>query len=161
MYRVGLGFDVHKTSEKKRLFIGGVRIPSKFGLVGHSDADVLIHSICDAILGALALGDIGDHFSDKDQKNKNKKSTIFLKKIMSLMKKEGYKIVNVDSTVICEKPRISKYKMKIKDTLSPILKINNKDLSIKATTFEGLGPIGNNEGIACKTIVMLEKIKKK
>tara|TARA_B100000579_G_scaffold438051_1_gene471542 strand:- start:62169 stop:62654 length:486 start_codon:yes stop_codon:yes gene_type:complete len=161
MYRVGLGFDVHKTSEKKRLFIGGVRIPSKFGLVGHSDADVLIHSICDAILGALALGDIGDHFSDKDQKNKNKKSTIFLKKIMSLMKKEGYKIVNVDSTVICEKPRISKYKMKMKDTLSPILKINNKDLSIKATTFEGLGPIGNNEGIACKTIVMLEKIKKK
>tara|TARA_Y100001970_G_scaffold147328_1_gene180876 strand:+ start:20484 stop:20969 length:486 start_codon:yes stop_codon:yes gene_type:complete len=161
MYRVGLGFDVHKTSEKKRLFIGGVRIPSKLGLVGHSDADVLIHSICDAILGALALGDIGDHFSDKDQKNKNKKSTIFLKKIMSLMKKEGYKIVNVDSTVICEKPRISKYKMKMKDTLSPILKINNKDLSIKATTFEGLGPIGNNEGIACKTIVMLEKIKKK
>ena len=77
------------------------------------------------------------------------------------MKKEGYKIVNVDSTGICEKPRISKYKMKIKDTLSPILKINNKDLSIKATTFEGLGPIGNNEGIACKTIVMLEKIKKK
>ena len=161
MYRVGLGFDVHKTSEKKRLFIGGVRIPSKLGLVGHSDADVLIHSICDAILGALALGDIGDHFSDKDQKNKNKKSTIFLKKIMSLIKKEGYKIVNVDSTVICEKPRISKYKMKMKDTLSPILKINNKDLSIKATTFEGLGPIGNNEGIACKTIVMLEKIKKK
>ena len=137
-----------------------MKIPSSFGLVGHSDADVLIHSICDAILGALNLGDIGDHFSDNDEKNKNKKSTIFLRKIVSLMKKNGYQIVNIDSTIICEKPKLAKYKRKMKDVLSPILKIDIKNLSIKATTFEGLGPIGKNEGIACKTIIMLELIKK-
>ena len=159
MYRIGLGFDIHKTSEKRELFIGGIKIPSKFGLLGHSDADVLIHSICDAILGALALGDIGEHFSDKDPKNKNKKSSFFLKKIIKLLKDRNFKIVNIDSTIICEKPKMLKYKRKIKQSLASIMKMNIDDISVKATTFEKLGPIGNNEGIACKTIVLLEKKK--
>ena len=158
MYRIGLGFDVHKTSENRKLFIGGIKIPSKFGLLGHSDADVLIHSICDAILGALALGDIGEHFSDKDPKNKNKKSSFFLKKIIKILKDKNFEIVNIDSTIICEKPKMLKYKRKIKQSLASIMKINIDNISVKATTFEKLGPIGNNEGIACKTIVLLEKI---
>lgn len=159
MYRIGLGFDIHKTSEERELFIGGIKIPSKFGLLGHSDADVLIHSICDAILGALALGDIGEHFSDKDPKNKNKKSSFFLKKIIKLLKDKDFKIVNIDSTIICEKPKMLKYKRKIKQSLASIMKMNIDDISVKATTFEKLGPIGNNEGIACKTIALLEKKK--
>ena len=159
MYRIGLGFDIHKTSKKRELFIGGIKIPSKFGLLGHSDADVLIHSICDAILGALALGDIGEHFSDKDPKNKNKKSSFFLKKIIKLLKDRNFKIVNIDSTIICEKPKMLKYKRKIKQSLASIMKMNIDDISVKATTFEKLGPIGNNEGIACKTIALLEKKK--
>ena len=158
MYRIGLGFDVHKTSENRKLFIGGIKIPSKFGLLGHSDADVLIHSICDPILGALALGDIGEHFSDKDPKNKNKKSSFFLKKIIKILKDKNFEIVNIDSTIICEKPKMLKYKRKIKQSLASIMKINIDNISVKATTFEKLGPIGNNEGIACKTIVLLEKM---
>lgn len=159
MYRIGLGFDIHKTSEERELFIGGIKIPSKFGLLGHSDADVLIHSICDAILGALALGDIGEHFSDKDPKNKNKRSSFFLKKIIKLLKDRNFRIVNIDSTIICEKPKMLKYKRKIKQSLASIMKMNIDDISVKATTFEKLGPIGNNEGIACKTIALLEKKK--
>ena len=159
MYRIGLGFDVHKTSENRKLFIGGIKIPSKFGLLGHSDADVLIHSICDAILGALALGDIGEHFSDKDPKNKNKKSSFFLKKIIKMLRDRDFKIVNIDSTIICEKPKMLKYKRKIKQSLASIMKMDVDDISVKATTFEKLGPIGNNEGIACKTIALLEKKK--
>jgi len=160
MFRIGLGFDIHRTSENRKLFIGGVNIPSKFGLLGHSDADLLIHSICDAILGALGLGDIGDHFSNKDPKNKNKKSSFFLKKVLKLLKLEGYEIVNLDSTIICEKPKLSGYKSKIKNSLSGLLKISVKNISVKATTFEGLGPIGNNEGIACKTVILLRKTTK-
>jgi 2-C-methyl-D-erythritol 2,4-cyclodiphosphate synthase len=157
MYRIGLGFDIHKTIEKRKLYIGGVNIPSKLGLDGHSDADLLIHTICDAILGALALGDIGDHFSNKDPKNRNKRSSFFLRKILKLLKEESYQITNIDSTIICEKPNLAKYKKKIRESLASVLKINTKKISIKATTFEGLGPIGKNEAIACKTIILLEK----
>ena len=160
MFRIGLGFDIHRTSEKRKLFIGGVNIPSKFGLLGHSDADLLIHSICDAILGALSLGDIGDHFSNKDPKNKNKKSSFFLKRVLKLLRLEGYEIVNLDSTIICEKPKLSRYQSKIRNSLSALLKISVKNISVKATTFEGLGPIGNNEGIACKTVILLRKTTK-
>ena len=160
MYRIGLGFDIHRTKERRKLYIGGINIPSKLGLDGHSDADLLIHTICDAILGALALGDIGEHFSNKEQKNKNKRSTYFLKKILKLLDKESYGIVNIDSTIICEKPNLSRYKNKIRKSLSSIIRINMKNISIKATTSEGLGPIGKNEAIACKTIVLLQKIEK-
>ena len=105
MYRIGLGYDIHRLVKNRKLFIGGVQIPSSLGLDGHSDADLLIHSICDSILGALAKGDIGTHFSNTDPKYKNRKSSYFLKRILEIMKKEGYKIENIDSVLICQKPK--------------------------------------------------------
>ncbi len=155
MYRIGLGYDIHRLVKNRKLFIGGVLIPSIYGLDGHSDADVLIHSICDSILGALGMGDIGTHFSNKDPKYKNKKSTYFLNKVVRMMRQEGYRIVNIDSTLICEKPKLSRYRKKITTSLEKKLKIPKGCMSIKATTSEGLGAIGEGMGIACKTIVLI------
>ena len=157
MYRVGLGYDIHRKEKSRKLFLGGLLISKNNGLVGHSDADVLIHSICDAILGALNEGDIGEHFSDKDPKNKNKKSSIFLKKIMKILKDNNYEVCNIDSTVICEKPNLKAYKKKIQNSLSLIMKINPNKISIKATTHEKLGEIGNDKAIASKSIVLIQK----
>ena len=155
MYRIGLGYDIHRLVKNRKLFIGGVLIPSIYGLDGHSDADVLIHSICDSILGALGMGDIGTHFSNKDPKYKNKKSTYFLNKVVRMMRQEGYRIVNIDSTLICEKPKLSRHRKKITTSLEKKLKIPKGCMSIKATTSEGLGAIGEGMGIACKTIVLI------
>ena len=155
MYRIGLGYDIHRLVKNRKLFIGGVLIPSIYGLDGHSDADVLIHSICDSILGALGMGDIGTHFSNKDPKYKNKKSTYFLNKVVRMMRQEGYRIVNIDSTLICEKPKLSRHRKKIITSLEKKLKIPKGCMSIKATTSEGLGAIGEGMGIACKTIVLI------
>ena len=155
MYRIGLGYDIHRLVKNRKLFIGGVLIPSIYGLDGHSDADVLIHSICDSILGALGMGDIGTHFSNKDPKYKNKKSTYFINKVVRMMRQEGYRIVNIDSTLICEKPKLSRYRKKITTSLEKKLKIPKGCMSIKATTSEGLGAIGEGMGIACKTIVLI------
>ena len=157
MYRVGLGYDIHRKEKNRKLFLGGLLISKNNGLAGHSDADVLIHSICDAILGALNDGDIGEHFSDKDPKNTNKKSSIFLKKIMKILKDNNYEVCNVDSTVICEKPNLKGYKKKIQNSLSLIMKINPNKISIKATTHEKLGEIGNDKAIASKSIVLIQK----
>ena len=155
MYRIGLGYDIHRLVKNRKLFIGGVLIPSIYGLDGHSDADVLIHSICDSILGALGMGDIGTHFSNKDPKYKNKKSTYFLNNVVRMMRQEGYRIVNIDSTLICEKPKLSRHRKKIITSLEKKLKISKGCISIKATTSEGLGAIGEGMGIACKTIVLI------
>jgi 2-C-methyl-D-erythritol 2,4-cyclodiphosphate synthase len=155
MYRIGLGYDIHRLVKNRKLFIGGVLIPSSRGLDGHSDADVLIHSICDSILGALAMGDIGTHFSNKDPKYKNKQSTYFLNKVLQMMRQEGYRIVNIDSTLICEKPKLSRYRKKITTSLEKKLKLPKGCISIKATTSEGLGAIGEGMAIACKTIVLI------
>ncbi|MEE2702079.1 MAG: 2-C-methyl-D-erythritol 2,4-cyclodiphosphate synthase [Thermodesulfobacteriota bacterium] len=155
MYRIGLGYDIHRLVKNRKLFIGGVLIPSIYGLDGHSDADVLIHSICDSILGALGMGDIGTHFSNKDPKYKNKKSTYFMNKVVRMMRQEGYRIVNIDSTLICEKPKLSRHRKKITTSLEKKLKIPKGCISIKATTSEGLGAIGEGMGIACKTIVLI------
>ena len=155
MYRIGLGYDIHRLVKNRKLFIGGVLIPSIYGLDGHSDADVLIHSICDSILGALGMGDIGTHFSNKEPKYKNKKSTYFLNKVVRMMRQEGYRIVNIDSTLICEKPKLSRHRKKITTSLEKKLKISKGCISIKATTSEGLGAIGEGMGIACKTIVLI------
>ena len=155
MYRIGLGYDIHRLVKNRKLFIGGVLIPSSRGLDGHSDADVLIHSICDSILGALAMGDIGTHFSNKNPKYKNKQSTYFLNKVLQMMRQEGYRIVNIDSTLICEKPKLSRHRKKITTSLEKKLKIPKGCISIKATTSEGLGAIGEGMGIACKTIVLI------
>ena len=155
MYRIGLGYDIHRLVKNRKLFIGGVLIPSIYGLDGHSDADVLIHSICDSILGALGMGDIGTHFSNKDPKYKNKKSTYFMNKVVRMMRQEGYRIVNIDSTLICEKPKLSRYRKKITTSLEKKLKLPKGCISIKATTSEGLGAIGEGMAIACKTIVLI------
>ena len=155
MYRIGLGYDIHRLVKNRKLFIGGVLIPSIYGLDGHSDADVLIHSICDSIIGALGMGDIGTHFSNKDPKYKNKKSTYFINKVVRMMRQEGYRIVNIDSTLICEKPKLSRHRKKITTSLEKKLKIPKGCISIKATTSEGLVAIGEGFGIACKTIVLI------
>ena len=119
--------------------------------------DILIHTICDSILGALAEGDIGDHFSDSDPKNKNKRSTYFLKKILKIMQKKSYKIINIDSTIICEKPKLSRFKNKMRMNISRIINLPIDKISVKATTSEGLGIIGKDMAMACKTIVLLKK----
>ena len=157
MYRIGLGYDIHRLVKNRKLFIGGILIPSDLGLDGHSDADLLIHSICDALLGALAKGDIGEHFSNKNPEYKNKRSSFFLRKILKIMDNEGYNIVNIDSTIICERPILNKYKIQIINSLEKKLRVSKKFISVKATTSEGLGPIGNNCAIACKTVVLINK----
>ncbi|MEC9381986.1 MAG: 2-C-methyl-D-erythritol 2,4-cyclodiphosphate synthase [Thermodesulfobacteriota bacterium] len=157
MYRIGLGYDIHKLTKNRSLFIGGIRIPSALGLEGHSDADLLLHTICDSILGALAKGDIGTHFSDKDPKYKNKKSAYFLKEVLKIMELENYTIENIDSTLICEKPKLYKYKTKIRKSLEKMLKMPKENISVKATTKEGLDSVGKNLAIACKTIILLKR----
>ncbi|HIC77363.1 MAG TPA: 2-C-methyl-D-erythritol 2,4-cyclodiphosphate synthase [Candidatus Dadabacteria bacterium] len=157
MYRIGLGYDIHRLVKNRKLFIGGIPIPSSFGLDGHSDADLLIHSICDSILGALAKGDIGTHFSNKNPKYKNKRSNYFLVEVLKIMRKEGYRIINIDSTLICEKPKLNRYKNKITKSLEKKLKTPKEYISVKATTSEGLGPIGMSMAIACKTVVLIKK----
>ncbi|MFC2139556.1 2-C-methyl-D-erythritol 2,4-cyclodiphosphate synthase [Bacteroidota bacterium] len=153
--RIGFGYDVHAFTDNRKLILGGVEIPNERGLKGHSDADVLIHAICDALLGALALGDIGSYFPDTDSKWKNTESKIFLEKANELIINEGYIIANIDSTLVIEKPKIAPHIMKIRSKLSEILKINIDQVSIKATTSEKLGFIGRQEGVAAFTNALL------
>ncbi len=154
--RIGNGFDVHAfTIEPSKLILGGVIIDYPFGLKGHSDADVLLHSITDAILGSISMGDIGIHFPPNDSKWKNANSSIFLKKSLKLLKEKNGEINNLDITIICEEPKISKYTKKIQKNLSKILNIKEEKISLKATTTEGLGFTGRKEGIAVMTNILV------
>jgi len=155
--RVGFGYDVHRFASKRRLIIGGVEIKHKFGLLGHSDADVLLHSICDALLGAAGLRDIGYYFPNTDAKWKDVSSLVLLNRTGELIKKKKFKIINIDSTVILEQPKLSPYIDTMKQNISKTLKIKTGQISIKATTSEGLGFIGKNEGCAAYTICSLNK----
>ena len=155
--RIGFGVDVHRLDKDRDLYIGGVQIPSDLGAVGHSDADVLIHAICDAILGACNLGDIGYHFPDTDSKYKNIDSKIILKKVSDLMKKAGYSIVNIDSTVVLEKPKLAYHLSAMKKTLAEILMISSLDISIKATTHEKVDSFGKLESIKAYAVCLLTK----
>ena len=155
--RVGFGYDVHRFASKRRLIIGGVEIKHKFGLLGHSDADVLLHSICDALLGAAGLRDIGYYFPNTDSKWKDVSSLVLLNRTGELIKKKKFKIINIDSTVILEQPKLSQYIDTMKKNISKILKMKTGKISIKATTSEGLGFIGKNEGCAAYTICSLKK----
>ncbi len=146
--RIGIGYDVHKLVEGRPLIIGGVTIPHHKGLLGHSDADVLLHAVCDAFLGAVGLGDIGEHFSDKDPRWKNADSTMFLKEVFQLLKKAGYKPNNVDTVVIAEEPKLGSYKVEMKKNIAELLSLPLNAVNIKATTEEGLGFTGKKEGIA-------------
>jgi 2-C-methyl-D-erythritol 2,4-cyclodiphosphate synthase len=156
-FRIGQGFDVHKFSEDRDLFIGGVKIPFEKGLLGHSDADVLLHAICDAMLGALALGDIGIHFPDTDQSYKNIDSKILLNNVYTLIKSKGYEIGNIDSTLLLQRPKISSFIPKMIEVISNLMSIDKEQVSIKATTTEKLGFVGREEGVAAMATVLLFK----
>lgn len=153
--RIGLGYDVHRLTEGRKLILGGVDIPCEKGLTGHSDADVLLHAVMDALLGAAGLGDIGRHFPDTDNKYKDISSLKLLEKVGGFLEDKGYTIGNIDALVIAEYPRIKPYEGLIKDNMSSALKIEPDKINIKGTTTEGLGFAGKGEGIAAKAIALL------
>ncbi|MCE5330354.1 2-C-methyl-D-erythritol 2,4-cyclodiphosphate synthase [bacterium] len=156
--KIGMGYDVHQLIPNRKLILGGVEIKYNKGLMGHSDADVLIHAINDAIIGALGLGDIGIHFPDTDIRYKNISSLILLERVIKLMKNNGYKIVNCDNILILEEPKIFSYVDLMKKTLSKTMEIDEKQINIKATTTEGLGFCGRKEGVAAQSVVLLQEI---
>ena len=156
MYRVGLGFDAHRFSKGRKLIIGGVEIPHEYGLLGHSDADVLLHAICDAMLGAVGERDIGFHFPDKDPKYEGISSKVLLKKVRKIVEGKGFTVENLDCTIIAQEPKISPFVDKMKETISGILEIDKSRISIKATTTEGMGFTGRKEGIAVIAVVLLK-----
>lgn len=155
--RIGFGFDVHQLAEDRELWLGGVKIPAAKGAKGHSDADVLLHAICDAVLGALALGDIGQHFPDTDNSFKNIDSKILLAKVVSLIDEKGYKIGNIDSSLCLEKPKVMAYATAMRSTIAEICGITADDVSIKATTNEKMGFIGREEGVTAYAVALLLK----
>ena len=156
-YRIGSGVDFHQLKKGRGLWIGGVKIPHHKGALGHSDADVLLHAICDALLGALALGDIGIHFPDTSKEFKNIDSKILLQHTIELINKEGYKVLNIDSTVCLEEPKMKPYTDEMRNVIAGILKLAVKDVSIKATTTEKMGFIGKGKGIMAYATVLLKK----
>ena len=156
-YRIGSGVDFHRLTENRDLYIGGIKIPHHKGALGHSDADVLLHAICDALLGALSLGDIGTHFPDNVEKYRNIDSKVLLDNVVEIINKEGYRVVNVDSTVCLQIPRIRPYVGLMQEAIAKILSVNPLDVSIKATTTEQLGFIGREEGIMAYATVLLER----
>ncbi len=157
MFRIGIGYDIHKLIEGRDLILGGIKITHEKGLLGHSDADVLIHAIIDAMLGALALDDIGTLFPDTDPKYKDIDSTILLNNVYDLIKKHGYHIVNIDSNIIAQAPKMMPYIPKMKEVLCKILDINPEDISIKAKTKEKLDAVGQKLAIESNAVVLLEK----
>ena len=155
---VGHGYDVHKLVEDRKLIIGGVEIPHSKGLLGHSDADVLAHAICDALLGAAALGDIGKHFPDNDDRYKDVDSLVLLEKVCELIRNKGYEISNVDSTILAQAPKLRPYIDEMRSKLAKAMKLDIDELSVKATTEERLGFTGREEGIAAHAVVLLMTI---
>lgn len=157
-YRIGIGYDIHKLAENRNLIIGGVKIPYEKGLLGHSDADVLIHAIIDALLGALSLDDIGTLFPDTDDRFKDADSMILLRKVYDKIQAEGYWISNLDTNIIAQAPKMMSYIPQMKATLSPVLGLDITDISIKAKTKEKLDSVGEGVAIEAQAVVMLERI---
>ena len=157
-FRVGQGYDVHRLAEGETLWLGGILIPHHKGTVAHSDGDVLIHAICDALLGAVKLGDIGTHFPDNSADYKNIDSKILLKKSSELLHKKGYEIVNIDSTVSAQQPKLKPYIPEMEKTMAEVLGISVEQVSVKATTTEKLGFEGREEGISVNAVVLVKKI---
>lgn len=155
--KIGFGYDVHQIVEGRKMIIGGVEIPSEKGLLGHSDADVLVHAIMDSILGALGLGDIGKHFPDTDMKYKDISSIDLLSKVYKLMDKSGYKIGNIDGTIVAQEPKMAPHIESMKKIISSTLEMSMEDLNIKATTTEWLGFVGKEEGISSYSVSLLKK----
>ena len=156
--RIGFGVDFHQLAEGRDLWIGGVKIPHNKGGLGHSDADVLLHAICDALLGAACLGDIGHHFPDTDPQYKNIDSKILLKHTIDLIKKERYQLINIDSTLCLQEPKIKPFVRQMQQTIAATLDIGEGDVSIKATTTEQLGFVGREEGVVAYATVLLERV---
>ncbi len=154
-FRIGYGYDVHRLAEGRKMILGGVEIPFKKGILGHSDADVLLHAICDAMLGALALGDIGKHFPDTDPKFKNISSLTLLSHVNVLIQSKQYRVVNIDSTLVLQEPKIASYVDAMKQNISAALGVSAGAVSVKATTSEGLGFVGTGEGVAAHAVVLL------
>ena len=157
--RVGLGYDVHRLVEGRDLILGGVKIPYEKGLLGHSDADVLLHALTDALLGAAALGDIGRHFPDTDERYRGISSLILLEKAYTLVKERGYSLGNADMVLILQKPKLKEYIPSMEENIAGALSCEKERISVKATTEEGLGFTGQGEGVSAKAIVLWEKSK--
>ena len=157
MFRIGHGYDVHKFAENRKLILGGVDIPYEKGLLGHSDADVLLHAVADALLGAAALGDIGKHFPDTDSQYKNADSLILLGKVCSLLKKNGYCVGNIDATVIAQKPKLAPYIDIMRRNIADVCEVDVSAVSVKATTEEGLGFTGEKLGIEAHSVALIIK----
>lgn len=157
--RVGTGYDVHKLVEGRKLILGGVEIPYEKGLLGHSDADVILHAISDALLGAAALGDIGQHFPDKDPQYEGISSLVLLGKVGDLLDENNYVIENIDSTIIAQRPKLMQYLPQMRDNVARVLHLDAGQVSIKATTEEGLGFTGSGEGIAAQAVCLLSSLK--
>ncbi len=157
MLRIGHGYDVHKLTENRKLIIGGIDIPYEKGLLGHSDADVLLHAISDALLGAAALGDIGCLFPDNDEKYKGADSLLLLKEVVGVLKNNGYSVVNIDATLIAQKPKMRPYIKQMRKNIAAACGISFDFVSVKATTEEGLGFSGNGEGMAAHAVCLIEK----
>ena len=155
--RAGIGFDVHKLAQGRKLIIGGVEIPWEKGLLGHSDADVLLHAVSDALLGAAALGDIGKHFPDTDDKYKDAVSTELLSNVVALLKKDAWKINNIDATIIAEKPKMAPYIDDMRKIIADICALDMDRVGLKATTTEKLGFTGRGEGIAAQAVCIIKK----
>lgn len=156
-FRIGHGFDVHRLVPGRKLWLGGIEVPFIMGLAGHSDADVLIHAICDALLGAMAIGDIGQHFPDADDTYRDIDSKILLKKVSEMMVTEGWCLGNLDATLILEEPKVSEFFPKMRSSIAALLGADVNDISIKATTTESLGPEGRGEGISAHAMVLIHK----
>jgi 2-C-methyl-D-erythritol 2,4-cyclodiphosphate synthase len=157
-FRIGQGWDVHRIATGRKLILGGLEIPSEFGLEGHSDADVLAHAITDAILGAVALGDIGMHFPDTDPRWKGADSLVFLRHVCELAKEAGYRIVNVDSTVILERPKLKDWRVPIRESLAKAMELPVEMVSVKFKTAEKVGPVGEGRSAESQAVVLLERI---
>ncbi len=158
MFRTGIGFDIHRMQTGRKLVLGGILIPFEKGLLGHSDADVLTHAICDAILGAAGLGDIGMHFPDTDPAYSGIDSMLLLQRTIGMMRKNGYALVNIDATVLAEAPKLKPYRNDIQARIAQVSGIPEKDVNIKATTMESIGDIGKGEAIAAMAVVLLNRI---
>lgn len=156
--RIGQGFDAHRFTQGSEFVLGGVKIPHDMGIEAHSDGDVLLHAICDALLGAAGLGDIGRHFSDQQDKNKNRNSREFVIETLEMLKANDLFVINIDATIILQKPRISSYIMQMRDIIAIDLDISVNQVNIKATTTEKMGFIGREEGIAALAVVLLDSI---